>query len=635
MKLNRKTALALVIVITLVGFGLRLHKLGSVPLRGDEAFSAQYWAGLPLSQSLTTIATLEPHPVLTYAIFRAWGRLIGSREFPLRALPALANLLGIPALYALGKRLGGRWMGIVAALIWAVNPFEIWHAQDLRNYGIWAGASAVALWLGYRALQRNRRLDWILYAVGAAIAANIYYNEWLTMAAFVLFALVTHWKNWRLLRRLLLAQAPAIITSILSFLILQWSLILHGGYGGTTGKFDPTRLPFFLTTLTFSKDLPADFTAALWPIILLILLVGLWRVGRRDRDKAIFLGLMGFVPLLLLCILSLKLNIFAPHYVLSTVPAYILILAYPSPPPPPRVQRGGEIQIGLSRSYLSKIRQFASIGIVGLWLIGAGYTLRNYFDDPAYIKSPNWPAAMGYVRQYVTADDLAIQLSVDPAFGYYYDLPALNIALPSYPSQSRDDIQARLQEYTIGRKSVWLMGQTFPDWPNYGVVEGWMNDHFQSVLKTQVSGLHVEQFMPWTVSDDEVETIPLTTFGNVVDLMGVDVLYPPEVTRDLTVLLYWRAKNQSDAPLKVFVHLGDNPILAQDDHFPQDGFISTDHWQVGTVYRDVYHLPLTTPLPAGYELDIGFYNPDSGERITTNDGQDSYQHGVMRLILPR
>src|SRR5207244_1330477 len=159
----------------------------------------------------------------------------------------------------------------------------------------------------------------------------IYYNEWLTMAAFALFALVTQWKNLRLLRRLFLAQAPAIITSVLSFLILQWSL-LHGGYGGTTGGFDLSRPPFFLNTLTFSKDLPTDFTSALWPIILLVMLAGLWLIWRRDRDQALFLGLMGFVPLLLLCILSLKLNIFAPHYVLSIVPAYILILAYPSPP---------------------------------------------------------------------------------------------------------------------------------------------------------------------------------------------------------------------------------------------------------------------------------------------------------------
>jgi hypothetical protein len=244
---------------------------------------------------------------------------------------------------------------------------------------------------------------------------------------------------------------------------------------------------------------------------------------------------------------------------------------------------------------------------------------------------------MGYTRQYVTTDDLVIQLSVDPAFGYYYDLPALNIALPSFPAQTVDDIQARLQEYTTDRQHIWMVGQTFPDWPNYGVVEGWMSEHFQSVLKTQVAGLHVEEFMPWDVRDDEIEAKPLATFGDIANLMGVEIVYPPEATGELTVWLYWRAKNKSDAPLKVFVHLGDdhNPILAQDDHYPQDGRIGTESWQNGTIYRDVYQLPLTTPLPADYELDIGFYNPDSGERLITSDGKDNYKYGVMRLILPR
>lgn len=642
MKLTRFTAWALVIVIAIAGFALRLHKLGSVPLRGDEAFSAQYWAGLPLGQSLATIATLEPHPALNYAVFRAWGKLVGTREFPLRALPVLANLLGIPALYALGKRLGGRWTGVLAALFWAIHPFEIWHAQDLRNYGIWAGTSAVALWLGYRALERDRRQDWILYAVGAAIAANIYYDEWLTMAAFALFAVITRWRQWGALRRLFLAQAPALITSVLSFLILQWTLLIRGGYGGTTGGFDPALLPSFLTTLTFSKDLPAEFTAAIWPLILLILVVGLWIVWRSNHEKTLFLGLVGFVPLLLLCVLSLKLKIFAPHYVLSTIPAYVLIVAigFTSPPAPLRKRRGGPRQFDARPINFSQARKWGSIAVAGLWLIGAGYALHNYYDDPAYTKAPNWPSAMGFARQYVTADDVVVQLAIDPAFGYYYDLPALNIALPSYPMQTADDIQARLQEYTTGRKSVWLMGQTFPDWPNYGVVEDWMNDHYQSVLNTQVSGLYVEEFLPWEVRDDEIMQPPLATFGDVAELVGTHIVELPNGER--TIWLYWRALKQSNVPLKVFVHIegilyptNETILASQDDQFLQNGRIGTDNWQPGTVYRDVYDLPAFTRPLTSYSISVGMYDETSGDRILTETGADNVgiESSIISLLI--
>ena len=82
---------AILILIIWLGFALRLHELASVPLRGDEAFSALNWAGIPLHQSLTEIATLEPHPPLTYVLFRLWGLLIGGIDSPfaLRLLPGL------------------------------------------------------------------------------------------------------------------------------------------------------------------------------------------------------------------------------------------------------------------------------------------------------------------------------------------------------------------------------------------------------------------------------------------------------------------------------------------------------------------------------------------------------------------
>ena len=58
----------------------------------------------------------------------------------MRLLPALANVLGIPALYAIGRLFGGHRIGLLAALLFALHPFEIWHAQDVRNYAIWGGS---------------------------------------------------------------------------------------------------------------------------------------------------------------------------------------------------------------------------------------------------------------------------------------------------------------------------------------------------------------------------------------------------------------------------------------------------------------------------------------------------------------
>jgi mannosyltransferase len=610
-KVSKNAVLALMIVITLGGFMLRLYKLDSVPLRGDEAFSVQYWAQLPLSQSLTTIATIEPHPLLTYVTFHAWGLLAGAGAFAMRLLPALVNLLGIPALYALGKRLGGRKVGLIAALFWAMHPLEIWHAQDVRNYGIWAGVSAVALWLGYRAVQHNRRTDWLLYAIGVAIAANIYYDELFTLAAFALFVILTQCGNWSLVRRTLIAQSLAVITAGLSFVIFQWSLLTRGGYGGTAGNFDGKLLPSFLTTLTLGKDLPPNI---LWLVILLALLAGIFIAWRHKREQALFLGLMAVVPLIILSILSLKIKIFAPHYILSAVPAYILIFA---------------TLIGRLSDVSALPYRLGRVGamVIGVgWLAGAGYTLNNYYNDPAYVKASNWPRATHFLHDYVKADDLVIQLAVDPAFGYYYDAPALDIALPSYPAQPAEEIVAKLEEFTTDHRGIWLVGQTYPDWPSRGVVETWMHEHFQPVLNTQAADLHIQVFMPWDVKADEIEPEPLEVFGDVAELVGLEIFHPADVGEAMTVWLYWRAIGQSDTPLKVFLHVGDNPIVSQDDQYPQDGRIDTSTWTLGQIYRDIYVLPMAFPsVTSGtYDMYIGWYEPETNQRLLTQSGPDQY-----------
>ena len=58
----RKTQIAILLGIILLGFGLRLYHLDAAAFRGDEAFSVQRWSVTPLTQSLTEIASIEPHP---------------------------------------------------------------------------------------------------------------------------------------------------------------------------------------------------------------------------------------------------------------------------------------------------------------------------------------------------------------------------------------------------------------------------------------------------------------------------------------------------------------------------------------------------------------------------------------------
>src|SRR5690606_9005449 len=123
----------------------------------------------------------DPQPPLAYASFRLWALIFGTHETTTRLLPALINLLGIPTLYLLGRRIGGAWAGVLAALLWAMHPYHIWHSQDARNYAIWGALSVLSLLLGLRAIERRRLSDWALYILSAAITAYFYYLELFTL----------------------------------------------------------------------------------------------------------------------------------------------------------------------------------------------------------------------------------------------------------------------------------------------------------------------------------------------------------------------------------------------------------------------------------------------------------------------
>ncbi|MBZ0284241.1 MAG: glycosyltransferase family 39 protein [Anaerolineae bacterium] len=607
-----RTAL-LVMVITMIGFFLRLHNLAVTPLRGDEAFSILYWARLPLGESLTNIATIEPHPAFIYALFRGWGLLFGTTEFSMRLLPALFNLLGIPALYILGTQLGGKHVGLLAALLFALHPFEIWHAQDARNNGIWAGLSALALITGLRALQQpNNRWRWLLYGILAALAANVFYFDLLTLSAFGFYVLVSHRKTFG---RWIIATLPAFVTAIGSFLILQGNLVATGTYSGTiAGQLDIPRLfTTFLPTLTFGETLPLDIVNIVWPFITLVLGIGLVSLWRWKPKSALFLSIIGFVPPLLFSLAAIRMNIFTPRYLLAVIPAYIVIVA--------------TLITCLWQMRRTTLR-WIGVTVCITWIGLSGYSIYNYVAVPAYAKSRDWPALTDYLAANVTASDLVIQLSVDSAFGYYYNAPADDIALPGYPTQPADEIERILTTESEKRRGIWIVGQTFPDWPSAGVVENWLDSNMQLVREGQADDLKFRQYMRWSVSANELTPQPLANFDDSIELVGAQTFLSPD--RNLTIWLYWRPQQQMATPLKIFVHLigavnpaTGSPLWSQDDQYPQDGRISTTDWTSGEIYRDVYTLPLVSVAPGDYEIHVGFYEPETNARLPIGDS-DSY-----------
>ncbi|HVO41753.1 MAG TPA: glycosyltransferase family 39 protein, partial [Aggregatilineales bacterium] len=182
--------LALIVALTLLAAGLRIYHLSRSPLDGDEAFAVRYWAASP-TETLTTLAAQEPHPIGTFLLFWAWKSLVGGSEFAMRSLSMLINLFGVAAMFALAWHLfQDIRLASVGALLWAIDPFQIAHAQDARNYAIWASLSVLTLWLLVRAVDTNRRRDWALYAIAVTGGLYIFFAEVSVVAVHFFYLLI-------------------------------------------------------------------------------------------------------------------------------------------------------------------------------------------------------------------------------------------------------------------------------------------------------------------------------------------------------------------------------------------------------------------------------------------------------------
>ncbi|MBZ0300402.1 MAG: DUF4832 domain-containing protein, partial [Anaerolineae bacterium] len=152
----------------------------------------------------------------------------------------------------------------------------------------------------------------------------------------------------------------------------------------------------------------------------------------------------------------------------------------------------------------------------------------------------------------------------------------------------------------------------------------WLKDHMQPVRQTQIGELPVQQFMPWQVQPGETEKTPRATIGEAAEITGVQTSFEPD--QQLLVWVYWHPLRQTEHPLKAFVHLvgpvnpaTSTPLWSQDDHFPQNERIRTDSWSPSETYRDTFNLPLADVPSGDYDLFIGLYDPDTGQRIASGE----------------
>lgn len=153
--------------IIALAFLLRVYRLDDQSAWCDEGNF--FFLSVPdLGTYVSLIRFLGPDNLpLYYMLFYAWSRIFGISLVAGRMLTILCGIACIPLAYALGRRIFDARAGWIAALCVAISPFQIWHAQSMRPYGLCIPLVLLSAYVLLRA-QEGSRLWW-----GAAFAVNV------------------------------------------------------------------------------------------------------------------------------------------------------------------------------------------------------------------------------------------------------------------------------------------------------------------------------------------------------------------------------------------------------------------------------------------------------------------------------
>lgn len=279
-------------LIVLLAAVLRLAGLGSASLWYDEG--ASLYSGQYLSQPAALFDDAKHiEPPVNAVVTGLWTSVLHAlsptkatdraNDFLIRLLPCVFGILNVLLVHALAVRLFAcRRTACFAALLFALAPFQVFYAQELRVYSLYTTVCLAAVWCAAAALAKNRLRYWIGYVAAAAGLMYCHYIAmWIIFAVNVAYValLPTHRK---LLGRWTAANAAVMI--LIAPALLR-AFHLHAAVQDLEIPWYPN--PTWKTGLITFKDFFAGYGPTAWAYRpLIVLALGLWAVGLRGKPSA-------------------------------------------------------------------------------------------------------------------------------------------------------------------------------------------------------------------------------------------------------------------------------------------------------------------------------------------------------------
>ena len=172
-----------------LGVFLRIDNLGGQSLWFDEA-DAVMLARQPLSTLIGNLGAAGQNGPLYTLFLHVWMMAFGTSEVAVRLPSVIAGAAAIPLIYLLGRTIHGPKLGLYAAGILTIAPYQHWYAREAKMYALVTCALIASLLLLLHALRTDRRATWVAYVIVTTIALYLH-----VMAALILLVQAI-WLVW-------------------------------------------------------------------------------------------------------------------------------------------------------------------------------------------------------------------------------------------------------------------------------------------------------------------------------------------------------------------------------------------------------------------------------------------------------
>ncbi|GAB4539474.1 MAG: hypothetical protein Kow0063_28350 [Anaerolineae bacterium] len=641
------------IALTLLAFGLRLHRLDFQPLWGDEGWSF-YFASMSLGEMIRLTAE-DIHPPLYYILLGGWLRLLGRGPEVARFLSLLFGVALVPLAYRVASRLYDHTAGLATAALVTLSPFAIYYSQEVRMYGlVTLLALASVYFFIVLVTERHRRpgryaLGYILTTTAALY--TMYYAAFI-LAFQLVYLIASH-------RRRLSQQPlhPSTLTgaslvgrwagtgirslAIVVLLYLPW--VIYAGARLVTyvqgkrvaeGYVPLGWLRFFAShVVAFSLGHFSDTTRILaWASLLFLPLVLLGLIYRPPRFllsssrsplPALRPPLPALLPLYLLIplLLGYLINLvypFTPRYFERT-----LMLAAPA----------WWLLAGAGLAWIWRRNRLALAGVAAGLLLVLTVVLLDFYNLPRY-RDEDYRPLMAYLRAHGSPDDVLLA-SYQWQVGLYQAYlspprPALFV-VPGWGETWANDttrMRADLDTLVSTHPRLW-----FPAYQALGrlwetQVEIYLN---QSAFPVQVDwSLPSTKLLLFARGDGLAPAQAPYNFGD--RLLAADIQVgdgPVEAGWGVVpVSITWQKLRNLGSDHRVALRLTDinGRTWASRDSLPQGGYASFTDLAIGESLLDRHGLAIPAGTPPGeYRLRLSVYDQADERPLDVLDDRNQPQ----------